>query len=239
MRVERVFDDRRGDPAPVSRVRGRLEPAHDPGVPAAPHEESDRSPGLLHRRRRELERFVDGGRADQHVRPGPRQDQRRCPAQHARAATLAPIEARATPRSSELLCLQLGGCGAVHARPDHVHHHLDARADALDVVRLGDEIDPLAEVQGVWLGRRGHRGRDETEQAGEDDRADTRSPGSPTVLVSGRQHRLRIRPGTPDGSRHGPSSDRRPYQTSPRRHSQLIGASGAIGGVVGVSRTMM
>jgi hypothetical protein len=58
----------------------------------------------------------------------------------------AVVEARAVP-ARELLQLELPLRRPIVPRPDHVDHHLHARADALDEIRLAHEVAVAVEVQ--------------------------------------------------------------------------------------------
>ena len=155
VRIERVQHDRPGHPEVrcLARIRRRLETAHHPGVAPGPDEQSDglgRSSGstsrpgaaLLPACRSPTSRY---GPAPSWFSPA---DQPR---------TLAPFAlakpSRVGPdRSRASFCRRSCVVAVRSSRRAHdVEHHLHARADALDEVRLGDE------VAAAWRGRAGRR----------------------------------------------------------------------------------
>ena len=111
----------------------------------------------------------------------------------AQPATLAPWRSDPSgrgplrPRAS-FWSAELGLGRPVAARLDHVQHHLHAGTDALDEVRLGDEVGASAEIERVAAGgrRRGRRREQQHgqhEQAGQEPARDARGSGAhrPTI----------------------------------------------------------
>ena len=82
------------------------------------------------------------------------------PAGDTGALALEAVRPGAAPGPGQPLepALRLGG--PVAAGLDHVEHHLHARADALDEVRLGDEVRRVGRGPACSPGRRGRRRRD-------------------------------------------------------------------------------
>ena len=162
------------------RVPGRPEAAHDPRVPAAPDEQSDRFAGPADGLGGGGQCLAHGGVADDavgiDVQPvegsGPAVDRGTAPPRHparARRAELAGQRPVAALR---------GGRPVVPAGAD-VPHHLDAGADALDEVRLGHEVALAVEIDLEW--RAGLDRGDDSQAAGsaEGDRSQGRD-GDPT-----------------------------------------------------------
>ena len=150
VRVERVEDDCRGhrEVARPERVGRRLEAAHHPGVAAAPDEQPDRLAGLADRGGGEPERLVERRRArpvdtDRHRAGSGR------PTSHGRSRPFAAEPVAASARSGRGRAFWSRSCVRAERSSlgrDDVQHHLHARADALDEVRLGDEVALRREV---------------------------------------------------------------------------------------------
>ena len=160
VRVQRILDQGRRHPAArEQRIACRVEAAHDPCMTAAPHEQPDRPPGPAHRAGRDEHRLVEAVHADDLVRAGSLEREAGRPADDAGALADATVEPGRTPFPSQLLEPELGLRRSIDARFDHVQHHLHARADALDEVRLGDVVRTRPEVERVRLGVRPSRTR--------------------------------------------------------------------------------
>ena len=123
------------------------EAAHHPRVPATPHEQADRFARLAHRPSRREECLADRVRPDDLVRSRTEERETGGPAADARALSLAPLTVRSAPAARKSLETELGRGGPVVPGMHHVEHHLHARPDALDEVRLGDVIAPAPEIE--------------------------------------------------------------------------------------------
>ena len=148
VRVEWILDDGGRDPgASDQRIPVGPEAAHHPRVPATPHEQADRFARLAHRPSRREECLADRVRPDDLVRSRTEERETGGPAADARALPLAPLTVRSAQAARKSLETELRRGGPVVPGTHHVEHHLHARPDALDEVRLGDVIAPAPEIE--------------------------------------------------------------------------------------------
>ena len=162
-------------------------------MPAGPDEDTDRLAGHPDRLGGRLERGAEGRVADGRIRAVAQLDRGPRPSRSARRPCRGPCRAAGAQRPRQRPQPVLGGRGPIVPRGHDVDHHLHARADALDEVRLRDEVGPAPELEAEVGGRGRRRGR-RREAAERDGQAEEQ--GGQRGPAEERSHGPRIRAGS-------------------------------------------